>query len=160
MGVRRGLRRVRRLVWLAAIVGGVVGVRKKMASRRPAPALGPPASWPPLERSEPPVAAVGDLATAADPRPTPPADAGVPVVSDEPTASTGSLMSDAGVDADGSWVAADDGECPLSHPIKANTNSMIFHTPGGRFYERTRAERCYADPTAAEADGYRAARGA
>jgi micrococcal nuclease len=37
-------------------------------------------------------------------------------------------------------------------------SSGIYHVPGGQFYERTTAERCYADPQAAEADGYRAAR--
>ena len=52
-----------------------------------------------------------------------------------------------------------DGACPASHPIKANANSGIYHQPGGRFYDRTQAERCYADAAAAEADGYRAAKG-
>ncbi len=53
----------------------------------------------------------------------------------------------------------DGGGCPLSHPVKANGNSGIYHVPGGQFYERTRAERCYVDAAAAEADGYRAAKG-
>ena len=56
------------------------------------------------------------------------------------------------------WVEAADGTCPLEHPIKANDRSMIFHVPGGRSYERTRAQRCYADPEHAAADGYRAAK--
>ena len=38
-------------------------------------------------------------------------------------------------------------------------SSGIYHLPGGRFYDRTRPERCYVDPAAAEADGYRAAKG-
>ncbi|MEM1332385.1 MAG: nuclease, partial [Actinomycetota bacterium] len=60
---------------------------------------------------------------------------------------------------EGGWVEPDDdGACPISHPIKANDNSGIFHVPGGRFYERTKAERCYADETGAEADGYRRAK--
>ena len=59
----------------------------------------------------------------------------------------------------GGWVPPlDDGSCPVSHPIKANDNSGIFHVPDGRFYERTKAERCYADPEAATADGYRQAK--
>ena len=57
------------------------------------------------------------------------------------------------------WVAPVDGECPLSHPIKVNTSSQIFHSPGGRFYARTRPQRCYANAADAEADGYRAAKG-
>jgi hypothetical protein len=32
---------------------------------------------------------------------------------------------------------------------------MIFHVPGGRFYDRTRPERCYATESAAIADGFR-----
>lgn len=61
-------------------------------------------------------------------------------------------------DALEAWVAPIDGACPASHPIKANANSGIFHEPGGRFYERTRPERCYATPEDAVADGYRAAK--
>ena len=56
------------------------------------------------------------------------------------------------------WVAPVEGACPVSHPVKANDNSGIFHVPGGRFYERTKPERCYASPEAATADGYRAAK--
>jgi len=46
----------------------------------------------------------------------------------------------------------------VTHPVKVNANSGIYHVPGGQFYERTKAERCYVDAAAAEADGYRAAR--
>ena len=56
------------------------------------------------------------------------------------------------------WVDAVDGGCPVSHPVKAKMGSGIYHLPGGQFYERTRAERCYIDAAAAEADGYRAAK--
>ena len=56
------------------------------------------------------------------------------------------------------WVGPVDGRCPDGYPIKANDNSGIYHVPGGRFYERTVPERCYADTDAAEADGYRAAK--
>jgi hypothetical protein len=56
------------------------------------------------------------------------------------------------------WVAPVDGACPTGYPVKANDNSGIFHVPGGRSYERTVAERCYATPAAAEADGYRQAK--
>ena len=47
---------------------------------------------------------------------------------------------------------------PDGYPVKANDNSGIFHTPGGRFYDRTVAERCYADAEDAIADGYRPAK--
>jgi hypothetical protein len=57
-----------------------------------------------------------------------------------------------------SWVEPVDGECPDGYPIKANNNSGIYHVPGGRFYDRTVPERCYAEAHAAAADGYRAAK--
>ena len=53
---------------------------------------------------------------------------------------------------DATWVEPDEeGACPLSHPVKANANSGIYHVPGGPFYDRTHAERCYADAAGAEA---------
>jgi hypothetical protein len=57
------------------------------------------------------------------------------------------------------WVdPRPDGSCPDGYPIKANDNSGIYHVPGGRSYERTKAERCYANVDDAQADGYRAAK--
>lgn len=56
------------------------------------------------------------------------------------------------------WVEPDDGACPISHPVKAKLASGIFHVSGGQNYERTRADRCYADTSAAEADGLRQAK--
>ena len=55
------------------------------------------------------------------------------------------------------WVAANDGVCPQSHPVKAKLSSKIFHTPGARNYSRTKADRCYADEASAQADGLRPA---
>ncbi len=55
-----------------------------------------------------------------------------------------------------------DGVCPASHPIKGNRGSMgamIYHVPGGRNYERTKPEACFATIEEAEAAGYRAPRG-
>jgi hypothetical protein len=56
------------------------------------------------------------------------------------------------------WAQPVGRDCPPGHPVKANATSMIYHVPGGRFYERTNADRCYVDATAAEADGFRAAK--
>ncbi len=56
------------------------------------------------------------------------------------------------------WVAPVDGQCPEGYPVKANDNSGIYHLPGGRFYDRTIPERCYASAEGAEADGYRRAK--
>ena len=59
----------------------------------------------------------------------------------------------------GGWAdPLGDGTCPISHPIKANDNSGIFHMPHGRSYDRTRPQRCYSDAAAALADGYRHAK--
>jgi len=56
------------------------------------------------------------------------------------------------------WVEPVDGVCPVSHPIKGNDGSKIFHVPGGSSYDRTIPERCYAQAEDAEADGYRRAK--
>ena len=56
------------------------------------------------------------------------------------------------------WVPPVNGNCPDGYPLKANDNSGIFHEPGGRFYDRTVAELCYADADDAIADGYRPAK--
>jgi len=132
-----------RLVVLGALIGIVAGALSTRRRRAAAPVpVGSVASWPPLTpSSESPVAALGDLATATD-HPSEPAPG-------EPTA------------GGPAWVGAhDDGSCPLSHPIKANDGSHIYHLPDGRFYARTKAQRCYANAADAEADGYRAAKGA
>jgi len=51
-----------------------------------------------------------------------------------------------------------DGECPLTHPVKAKLASGIYHVPGGGNYERTKPDRCYSTAEAAEADGLRPAK--
>jgi hypothetical protein len=57
------------------------------------------------------------------------------------------------------WVEPlEDGSCPFTHPVKAKTASGIFHVEGGTNYARTKADRCYASPEAAEADGLRPAK--
>lgn len=157
MRVRKRLRRIKRLAYLGGLVGGAYALRQAKAKRDARTNLGAPATWPPLRVAEPPVAAVGDLVTAAEQAPADqPAPEPEPVVSDEPVAAVGEVASADSV----TWVAPDDGGgCPLTHPVKANANSGIFHVPGGQFYDRTRAERCYVDAAAAEADGYRAAKG-
>jgi len=88
------------------------------------------AAWPPLR----PIAEPSDGAPA-EPAPMPP---------------------DTGQET---WVApADDGSCPLHHPIKAKASSGIYHEPDGLAYERTNADRCYASIGDAAADGYRASK--
>lgn len=50
------------------------------------------------------------------------------------------------------------GECPASAPYKANESSGIFHAPGQRYYDSTRAERCFSSPGSAKDAGFRAAK--
>ncbi|MCD6031784.1 MAG: hypothetical protein K0S78_3966 [Thermomicrobiales bacterium] len=45
--------------------------------------------------------------------------------------------------------------CPPEFPVKANTQSMIYHTAQSRVYEQTIAELCFSSPEAAETAGYR-----
>ena len=62
----------------------------------------------------------------------------------------------AGNDESAAWIApASDGSVPDSHPVKVKVSSGIFHVPGGRFYDRTTADRLYPTTESAEADGYR-----
>jgi hypothetical protein len=149
---------VRRSLWLL-LIGGVGGVAYSYwRDRNVVEPAGPP-EWPPLP------------APAAAPVPTPPAavtgssGSGVSAgTSSNAAASFVNALVDApearSSDGDvGGWVGPDDdGSCPISHPIKANDNSGIFHVAGGRFYDRTKAERCYQSAEAALADGYRQAK--
>jgi hypothetical protein len=133
------LRRILWLVALAAAGGLVYGWWRDRST--PAPAE--PPAWPPLEPEGAPT--TGTERPADGPAPASIVNALV----DTPDARSGA--------GDGArWVEPnEDGSCPEGFPIKANDNSGIFHVPGGRFYDRTKPERCYADPDAAVADGYR-----
>ena len=51
------------------------------------------------------------------------------------------------------WVDPDGGVCPPTHPVKGKLASRLFHLPGMFAYDRTKADRCYLDAAAAEADG-------
>lgn len=86
-------------------------------------------------------------------------------LSDDPSPNDAPIvgpMPDDSAAADGppasTWMPPVDGACPSGYPIKGNANSRIYHVPGGRFYDRTVPERCYASAADAEADGYRAAK--
>jgi hypothetical protein len=141
------MRALRRVLVLALLgFGAAVVVRRRTAHGDAVGGTGGDgggAEWPPLRSAltVPPVAAP----TAAS------------LVTTDPT-----VGSDAPFVApllDGTaWVPPVDGTCPAGFPVKANANSGIFHVAGGRFYERTVPERCYATAQSAEADGYRPAK--
>ena len=78
---------------------------------------------------------------------------------DEPPPDRVPVDDSAGADLPTStWVPAVEGACPTGYPIKAKAKTGIYHVPGGRSYDRTVPERCYASAADAEADGYRAAK--
>ncbi|MCU9986710.1 cell wall-binding repeat-containing protein [Mobiluncus curtisii] len=45
--------------------------------------------------------------------------------------------------------------CPSNAPIKGNANSGIYHVPGGRYYDKTTPEACFATESDAQNAGYR-----
>ena len=145
------LRWLRRFIWLG-FIGGVCAAAYTVLQRRQAES--PAAEWSPVDAA--PLRLVGDgprrptttfAPLSDDPSPN---DAPLVNVRDDDTA-TEDLPAP-------TWVAPVDGACPTGYPIKGHSNSRIYHVPGGRFYERTVPERCYASAADAEADGYRAAK--
>ena len=129
---------IRRLLVLAALLALVTTVVRRQSAQRTPPTGTDPndARWPPFESEPAGAAELAPAAPAVPARATATATAVVPV---EPL----------------TWVEPVDGACPTSHPVKTNAASGIFHVPGGRFYDRTKPERCYSTPEAAAADGYR-----
>ena len=151
--LRRWFRRLTRLALLTVAVGAVIAVRQLAARRRGAPELGPPATWPPLERGEPPVARGRrsrrcDYATVAMTRRRE-RRARAPSV----TRRRGS-----GRRRRRGWRRS---TAPARSPTRSRPTPTPASTtsPAGASTTARRPERCYADPAAAEADGYRAAKG-
>ena len=144
--------KTRRLLWFVALVGPILAVVVRRRLAVPEPAAAP--TWPPLEPEVPvPTSSVAPEPVTGNVALT---DLDEQVKLDEQV--DADAANGVGGPTDQAWVEAVDGSCPVTHPIKANAHSGIYHVPGGRFYDRTRAERCYADAGAAEADGYRAAK--
>jgi large subunit ribosomal protein L17 len=54
----------------------------------------------------------------------------------------------------GSHAPLEDGTQPDGFPIKGNADSMLYHSPGTAFYDRTVAEVWFATAEAAEAAGF------
>lgn len=132
---------LRRLV-VVALVAAAIGAVMKARSRLRTPPAAPPFRPQPVLTAVPTMSAEAGPGVAAGPAPD---------VADLAPSAEGATPSTA-------WVAPVDGTCPISHPIKANDNSGIYHVPSGRHYARVTPERCYADEDAAVADGYRRAK--
>jgi len=153
---------LRRSLWLLLIgaVGG--GAWSWWSDRNTPPSPPSPPEWPPLDAE----AATSAIPTSTIPTSTPETSAPTSTTPSPAGTSSASFVNalvdapDARSSADsGGWVNPDaDGACPITHPVKANDNSGIFHVPNGRFYDRTNAERCYPTADAAAADGYRQAK--
>jgi hypothetical protein len=128
--MRRWMGRLVRLAWLVVLAGLAAAIARWWAMRSvPQPSTAP--QWPPFDQ------------------PSRAQRTGVARMPAHP------LSGDTGHPR---WVLPVEGDCPIDHPVKANDNSGIFHVPDGRFYARTKAERCYVDAESAVADGYRAAK--
>ena len=126
---------LRRLFLLALVGGAGYALYTALQGRRDEPQGAAP-EWPPFDDTTAPTAT--STADAAETGEHAGNDDDTSVASDRPR-----------------WVEPVDGQCPEGYPIKGNADSGIYHVPGGRFYDRTIPERCYADEADAVADGYR-----
>lgn len=150
------IRRLFRFALKLGVVGSVVAIAAKVLDRRRSASsdwtatTGP---WPPLDSSDQQAAD----SSAVEPDPSALAQDAEGEAIDDPE-EVDELLS---TDPEGSAMWAepgDDGICPASHPVKAKLSSKVFHLPGMANYERTKADRCYADAESAEADGLRQAK--
>ena len=79
---------------------------------------------------------------------------------DEPAAEAAAVADEAEPTSDeapygpGSHAPLEDDEQPDGFPIKGNADSMLFHVPGSRFYNQTKAEVWFATEADAEAAGF------
>lgn len=131
-------RLLRRALILVILGGGAYALIKRRQTAQQQDTVASEPSWPPFD------SVVRGFAVVSDASDTPGSEA-----SSNPVGSTPAAQR---------WVTPIDGMCPGSHPVKANDNSGIFHVPGGRFYNRTVPERCYANAEDATVDGYRPAK--
>ena len=141
------VRLLRRVVRLGLLAGLGVGILKAVKGRKaPDPWAD---SW----------VSTGTPAAAPKPAAEEPASRPAPSRAPKPTRTGPARKSPTGKAEDPPgervWVAANDGVCPQSHPVKAKLSSKIFHTPASRNYSRTKADRCYPDESSAQADGLR-----
>lgn len=147
--------RIVRTMKVGAVAGVAVGVVRSLRGDRKPPTTGQ-ATWAPLTvvpPHEPRTGPVQFTATAAPSTTVEPTTEPVAPVASEPAATEPDASEPVG-----SWVEPVDGVCPITHPIKGNAGSGIFHVPGGMSYDRTIPERCYATEDDAIADGYRKAK--
>jgi hypothetical protein len=148
------LKLMRRGAFLGLLAGAAYAVYRFLAARSPdtAGVTFQTSTVPNLPRPVPRVDAAPAAAAAA------PDEVAVPESPERPLVdgSGATPIPEAAFTGAPPWVDPIQGECPVSHPVKAKLTSGIYHEPGGGNYDRTRAERCYVDAEAAIADGLRA----
>ena len=81
------------------------------------------------------------------------AEEAVPAAVEEPAVEAAAPDEDAPFGA-GSHAPHEDDEQPEGFPIKGNADSMLYHLPGSRFYNQTKAEVWFATEADAEAAGF------
>jgi hypothetical protein len=128
------------MLGLGILAGAAYAVWRAMESRRQPSGI----TWEPRPFPYPPEPRLEPVPEVAD---TPDLAEAVPAAPPGPAAANGTT-----------WVDAADGECPVTHPVKAKLASGIYHVPGGANYTRTQADRCYGSAEAAESDGLRPAK--
>jgi len=149
--MRRLLKRLVKLAILAALANVVLQLARRALSDRQhhEPPIEP--AWPAPKVDESPGSAEPPAKSAIGADDPEPAPATVTAADTRTTAAAETSPT--------AWVTPDDtGGCPHGYPVKVKVTSGIYHLPGGLAYDRTKPDRCYATPQAAEADGYRAAK--
>jgi small subunit ribosomal protein S16 len=100
----------------------------------------------------------GEFTGEAPPAPAAAADvAAAPASAEEPAAAAAVEADEPDTTGDGSHPALPDGSMPEGYPIKGNSEPMLFHAPGSRFYETAEAEIWFASIDAATSAGYKPA---
>lgn len=135
---------MRRVLLLLVLLSAAGFVALRLREQAAPAAAGDPPTWPPIPpRPDPAIVAAATTDHTADVDHTSATDHTTAVDRRAPVVAA-------------TWKPLNaDGTMPDGYPIKAKNQSMIFHVPGGRFYDRTRPERCYATEDAAAADGFR-----
>ena len=77
-----------------------------------------------------------------------------PVEEDEPTVDEPAAAAEEAPHGPGSHAPLEDDDQPEGFPIKGNADSMLYHLPGSRFYNQTKAEVWFATEADAEAAGF------
>jgi hypothetical protein len=114
-----------RLLFLAVLIGSLVTIaRRRRSGAEPVRPV-----WPPLDETEPSVAAAATAPTIPE-----------------------------GVPPSERWSEPVERACPPGFDVKVKLASGIYHLPGMFAYERAIPDRCYASAAAAEADGFRPAK--